>query len=95
MRDAGEAIRRYTGANAGLRSAAFSADGRSAVVVDLVSGSVSLWRIDLSLEELVAWTHGNRYIPELTCEQRALYRLEQLCAENPATPIRVAPQGST
>jgi WD40 repeat protein len=83
----GELIRRYTGSNADVFSAAFRPDGREAVVTSF-DGSVALWRIDASLDELVAWTHANRYIPELNCTQRAQYRLEPLCAETTATSIR-------
>jgi len=31
------------------------------------------------LDELIAWTIANRYVPELTCDQRKLYRLEPAC----------------
>jgi hypothetical protein len=40
---------------------------------------IELWRIDATLDELTTWTRANRYIPELTCDQRELYRLEPLC----------------
>jgi WD40 repeat protein/transcriptional regulator with XRE-family HTH domain len=76
----GEVIRRYIGANAGIWSSAFSADGRSAIV-SFFDGNVALWRIDATLDELLNWIHANRYIPELTCEQKALYQLEPLCPE--------------
>jgi len=59
-----------------------------------VDGSVALWRIDASLDELVAWTHANRNVPELTCAQRALYRLEPLCPEDTATPASEATSAS-
>ena len=69
--------------------AAFSPDGRE-VLVNPFDGNLALWRIDASLDELLAWTHANRYIPELTCEQRALYRLEPLCSEEAAAPTSEA-----
>jgi WD40 repeat protein/serine/threonine protein kinase/DNA-binding XRE family transcriptional regulator len=90
----GQVIRRYTGANAGVFSAAFKPDGRAAVVT-FADGSVALWRIDTSLEELVTWTHANRYVPELTCEQQALYQLEPKCAENLAAPTGVITPASS
>ncbi len=37
--------------------------------------------MDTTLEQLLEWTQANRYIPELTCNQRALYKLEPLCTE--------------
>jgi len=57
---------------------AFSPDGRTLATTspDL---SIRLWRID-TLEELLAWTQANRYIPQLTCDQADLYHLDQPCA---------------
>jgi hypothetical protein len=37
------------------------------------------WRIDRTLEDLIAWTRANRYIRELTCSERTLYQVEPLC----------------
>jgi len=58
-------------------SNAFLLDGRS-VLVGYSNGKLEQWRID-SLDDLIAWTQANRYIPELTCKQRALYRLDPPC----------------
>jgi WD40 repeat protein/serine/threonine protein kinase len=74
--ETGEVIRRYGGGF--VISPNFSPDGRHAVV-GYQDGAVELWRIDLTLDELLTWTRNNRYIPELTCEQRELYRIEPLC----------------
>ena len=49
------------------------------MLVGMYPGSVELWRTNLKLDELLEWVHHNRYIPELTCEQRALYQVELLC----------------
>jgi WD40 repeat protein len=80
----GQELRRFSHAGAVL-SVAFSPDGRTAL-----SGSadqtVRLWRID-TLEELIAWVHTNRYVPDLTCGQRALYRLEPVCDAQEATAM--------
>ena len=43
------------------------------------NGAVELWRIDATREQLLEWAQTNRYIPDLTCNQRELYRLEPLC----------------
>jgi hypothetical protein len=56
----------------------FNSDG-SQVLVGYHDGPVELWRVDSSLDELLQWTQANRYIPELTCNQRELYRVEPLC----------------
>lgn len=73
--DTGEVIRRYDGYAESLN---FSPDGSHAVI-GFLSGAVELWRIDATLDELLTWTQNNRHIPELTCEQRELYRIEPPC----------------
>ncbi|MCA9915970.1 MAG: PD40 domain-containing protein, partial [Anaerolineae bacterium] len=40
--------------------------------------NVNQWRID-TLPELLDWTRANRYVRDLTCEERAQYRIEPLC----------------
>jgi hypothetical protein len=37
------------------------------------------WRIDNTLEELVAWTEENRNLQELTCSEREQFNIEPLC----------------
>ncbi|MEQ8675633.1 MAG: TIR domain-containing protein [Aggregatilineales bacterium] len=49
-----------------------------------------LWRYD-TLEELIAWTHDNRFIRELTCGERETYRIEPYCAEVERFPTITAP----
>jgi WD40 repeat protein/serine/threonine protein kinase len=79
--ETGEVIRRYNGALALLSW--FTPDNRTAVVGP-PANAPELWRMDTTLDELITWIRANRYIPELTCEQRELYRLEPLCeAETP------------
>ena len=74
--ETGEVIRRY---NKGfVMKSVVNADGSEALV-GFHDGAVELWRIDATLDELLEWTQANRYIPELTCEQRELYRLEPWC----------------
>jgi hypothetical protein len=33
---------------------------------------------------LLSWIAANRYVPELTCQQRVQYRIEPLCEEGSA-----------
>ena len=73
----GQSIRRFQGHTATVRDVAFSPNGRSFISSSL-DASVRLWRID-SLDELIAWTVANRYIPDLNCDQRKRYRLEPAC----------------
>jgi len=60
-----------------------SADGRT-LLAGSYNGITRLLRVDLTLNELLTWTRDHRYIPELTCEQRALYRLDPLCEASAA-----------
>ena len=74
--ETGEEIRRY--GNGFVIKPVFNADGSQALA-GYRNGAVELWRIDATLEQLLEWTQANRYIPELTCNQRELYRIEPLC----------------
>lgn len=75
--DPGEVIRRYVGY---AESLDFSPNGTHAVIGTL-SGAVELWRIDTTLDGLLTWVQNNRYLPEMTCEQRERYRVTPLCDE--------------
>jgi WD40 repeat protein len=77
--ESGEVFRRYD--NDFVMQSVFSADGRQALM-GFHDGAVELWRMDTTLDELLQWTQANRYIPELTCNQRELYRIEPLCESN-------------
>jgi WD40 repeat protein len=74
--ETGEEIRRY--GNGFVVKPVFNSDGSQALV-GFHDGAVELWRMDTTLDELLEWTQANRYIPELTCNQRELYRIEPLC----------------
>jgi WD40 repeat protein len=74
--ESGEEIRRY--GNGFVIKPVFNADGSQALA-GFHDGAVELWRMDTTLDELLDWTRANRYIPELTCNQRAFYRIEPLC----------------
>ena len=70
----GELIRRYA---QGVFQPIFLPDNRTALMN--TDDNMELWRIDATFDELLTWTHANRYIPELTCDQLELYRLESQC----------------
>ena len=76
--ETGEVIRRYN--SMGVADPAFSADGRTAFVNEYGGSFSELWRIDLTLDDLLTWTRANRYVRDLTCDERALYRVEPLCS---------------
>jgi WD40 repeat protein/serine/threonine protein kinase len=83
--ETGEQIRRY--GNGRVRMPVFNADGSQALA-GFENGAVELWRMDTTLAELLEWTQANRYIPELTCNQRALYKLEPLCTEEAGEAVQ-------
>ena len=69
-----ELIRRY---NPSAFQPIFLPGNRTALMN--TDDNMELWRIDVTLDELLTWTRANRYIPELTCDQLELYRLESQC----------------
>ncbi|MBA3872105.1 MAG: WD40 repeat domain-containing protein, partial [Anaerolineae bacterium] len=71
-------IREYGIADRRAYFNAFTPDSRS-VLLGFSDGGLELWRLDATLNDLLTWIRDNRYIPDLTCEQRDLYRLEPLC----------------
>ena len=77
--ETGEELRRFKGHTALVLGLVFSPDGQTAFSISL-DGALIEWQIsDLPLDELIDWTYANRYIRELTCEEREKYRVEPLC----------------
>ena len=75
----GEILRRFEGHMGWVFDVEFSADGERLYSAS-ADGTVREWRIsDWKLDDLLAWVHENRYIRNVTCEERALYRIEPLC----------------
>jgi WD40 repeat protein len=61
----------------------FSPDSQSVFSTGL-DGTLIEWRVtDLSEENLRAWITDNRYIRDFTCRERAQYRIEPLCDDEP------------
>jgi hypothetical protein len=59
----------------------FSPNGQSAFSVSL-DGALIEWQVaDLPLDQLLDWIDANRYVRDLTCEERAQYRVEPYCRE--------------
>ncbi len=80
----GAQVRRFTGHTDDVRSISLSPDSTYALSGSS-DGTLRQWQISLSLDTLVQWVKDNRYIRELTCAERELYRVEPLCT--PPTPI--------
>lgn len=66
-------LRRFNGHLNSITGVAFSPDSKS-VLSGSSDGTIRRWRID-TLAEQVAWARANRYIPELSYQQRALYQI--------------------
>jgi WD40 repeat protein len=77
--ETGEELRRFRAHMGWAVDVAFSPDGQTAFSVGF-DGALIQWQItDLPLDELTEWTRANRYVRDLTCEEREQYRVEPLC----------------
>jgi len=84
--ETGELLRRFTGHAGWVPDVAFGPDGQTAFSAGF-DGALIEWQVGAPpLEELVVWSHANRYVRDLTCEERARYRVEPLCEVEGATP---------
>jgi WD40 repeat protein len=80
--ETGEMIRRFRDPHTGfVFDSAMSPDGRTGLVGS--SGQTIIqWQLAApSLDELLDWVAANRYVRDLTCGERELYRIEPLCEE--------------
>jgi WD40 repeat protein len=78
----GRELRRIQAHQATVSNIVFSPDGQSFFTAPVSDQSVVQWAVtDQSLEELIAWIADNRYMHELTCEEREQYDIEPLCAD--------------
>ncbi|MCL4247969.1 MAG: WD40 repeat domain-containing protein [Anaerolineae bacterium] len=76
-RVSGEILRRVTGYRAPVRSVAYRPDG-SGFISGGDDGTLRGWRLD-DVDALAQWLADNRYVPALTCAERAQYQVEPLC----------------
>jgi serine/threonine protein kinase/WD40 repeat protein len=78
--ETGEIVRRFHHSEIGPVGSmvAFSRDGQSLYYSD---DKHVIHHVDLMLDEgeLLQWVMDNRYVRDLTCEERQLYRVEPLC----------------
>jgi WD40 repeat protein len=83
-------IRRLTGHTNWILSVVFSADGRFALS-GAEDNTVRLWRLERTLQELIDWGRRVRYVPEITCADRAQYNIEPHCSDEAAPEGEPAP----
>jgi WD40 repeat protein len=76
--ESGAALRRYRGHQGNILGAVFTPGGHT-ILSTAVDSTVREWRVDLGYDDLLAWIEANRYVPELSCQQRAQYHVEPLC----------------
>ena len=77
--ETGEELYRFTEHTAWTPDVAFSPDGHTAFSISLDGSFIQRQITDLPLNELVKWVHANRYLHELTCDERTQYHVEPLC----------------
>lgn len=70
----GAELRRYTGHQSGVWSVEFTPDGQGLLSAS-GDNTLILWRTYIPLDELITWTQANRYLRDLTDEERETYRL--------------------
>jgi len=75
--ESGVEIYRFRGHTDAVNDVIFSPDGYTALSGS-EDGSLILWRT-YSPDELRAWTPANRYVRELTCDEREQYRIRPFC----------------
>ncbi len=77
--DSGAALRQHTAHNGLSFQATFNPDGQTIYSVSADETLVA-WQVgDPSLPALLDWIYDNRYVRELTCDERAQYGVEPLC----------------
>ena len=78
--ETGEALRRFSPLNVPVVGLDFVPDGNSFLIA-ANDDAVHEYRIDATNKELHGWISANRYVPELTCQQREQYNIIPLCEE--------------
>jgi WD40 repeat protein len=78
----GDEIRRYEGHTNWVLSTAF-APSNTFIMTGAEDNTARRWVLSPAAEDLIRWARANRYVPELTCAERAQYRVEPLCESSP------------
>jgi WD40 repeat protein len=78
--ETGQEIRRFSGDGICCIDIDMSPDGRMAITPG-GGGTAILWDLSLpaDMDKVRDWIDENRYVRELSCEERETYRIEPLC----------------
>jgi WD40 repeat protein len=79
----GQELRRFLGHTARVWSVLYAPDGHT-MFSSSSDGSIRLWQADTAAAQ-INWAKQNRFIPDLTCEQRTLYQVGPPCEQPEAT----------
>ncbi|MDY6878333.1 MAG: BTAD domain-containing putative transcriptional regulator [Chloroflexota bacterium] len=91
--ETGEELRRFRAHTGWAVDVAFSPDSQMAFSVGF-DGALIQWQVaDPSLDELRDWIQANRYVRELTCDERVQYRVEPLCNAEEVVPMTASARG--
>jgi WD40 repeat protein len=77
----GTEVRRFLGYGNVIWSVVFSHDGQTALTGS-GDGNVHQWQLSPTLADLIAWAKATRYVRDLTCPERAQYRVTPLCEDD-------------
>jgi WD40 repeat protein len=76
----GEEIRRFDGHTNWVLDVAYSPAG-DYIITAAEDNTARIWQMARTPDDLIEWARANRYITELTCPERAQYRVYPLCDE--------------
>lgn len=76
----GSELRRFHRHQGGVWAVDFAPNGQT-VVSASGDNSLILWRANVGLQDLIEWTYANRYIRDLTCEERKTFNAPSAACE--------------
>lgn len=78
----GKEIRRFDGHERPINEVAYDPGGDKALSAS-ADGTIRVWHVH-TLDALLEWTRNNRYIRDLTCNEREIYGVPPLCSTEDA-----------
>ncbi|MEO8394212.1 MAG: WD40 repeat domain-containing protein, partial [Chloroflexota bacterium] len=75
----GDEILRFKGHSADVRGVEFTPDGQTAYSIGR-DGTMIQWQVTTDAAAILAWLPTHRYVRDLTCSERAQYRVDPQCS---------------